>query len=123
VKGSKGQISLTEFTQLPTKVLKDFEVTNKASKGILVGNGLCEQEPTARLGNKVFSPHTLEAAKTNSAVLINSVDLYSVACGVIAGEITNLVEIRDKILATSGYIDLLQFCKTTTFSKKNQTPA
>jgi hypothetical protein len=123
VKGSKGQISLTEFTALPTKVLKDFEVTKKPSKGILVGNGLCEQEPRARLGNKVFSPHTLEAAKTTSAVLINSVELYAVACGVMTGEITTLAELREKILATNGYIDLLQFCKTTPFSKKDQTTA
>jgi hypothetical protein len=115
VKGSRGQIALTEFTALPTKVLKDFEVTNRSSKGILVGNGLCEKEPRARLGNKVFSPHTLEAAKTTSAVLINSEELYALACSVVRGEVTKLAEIREKILATNGYIDLLQFCKTTPF--------
>ena len=112
IKGLKNQTSLKEFSGLPIKVLKDFELTGSSSKGILVANGFCEDPPGTRTGDKIFSPHVIEAAKGNSVALINAVELYAVVCGVMLGEITDLEQIREKIISTSGYVDLFSFCKT-----------
>lgn len=116
IKGSKNQIAFSEFSPLPIKVLKDAEISGSSSKGILIGNGRCEQPPWDRTGEDVFSPHVLQAAKDNSIALVNSVELYAVVCGVMAGSIGDSVPIREKILAGSGHVDLLPFCKTLPFA-------
>ena len=41
-KGSKNVIAQSEFSPFVTKILADSDVSNIFSKGILVGNGLCE---------------------------------------------------------------------------------
>jgi hypothetical protein len=112
VKGSKKQIGLDEFSPFIPKILADLKATGHQSKGILVGNGLCESPPKDRLGEKVFSPHVLEAAKTQSIALINSVELYRVVCGILAGQIQSqhLELMREKILKTSGFVSLLEYC-------------
>jgi len=50
------------------------------------------------LGDKVFSGHVLEAAKTQSIALINSVELYGIVCGVLSGRIKpeDFEHIREK---------------------------
>lgn len=87
IKGSKKQIALDEFSPFIPKILADLKSKGYQSKGILIGNGLCEALPKDRLGEKVFSPHVLEAAKTQSIALINSIELYCVVCGILAGQI------------------------------------
>ncbi len=62
VKGSKNQIALDEFSPFVVKLLEDFKHKGAMSKGILVGNGLCEEVPNNRLGERVFSPHVLGAS-------------------------------------------------------------
>ena len=110
IKGSKKQISLDEYSKLIPKVLSDIEIKSYQSKGILVGNGLCETRPQDRLGEKVFAPHVVEAAKTQSIALVNSVELYCVVCGVLSGQIQDLERIREKILSTSRFVSLLEYC-------------
>jgi hypothetical protein len=111
VKGSKKQIALDEFSPFIPKILGDLEATGYASKGILIGNGLCEAPPETRLGENVFSPHVLEAATRQSVALINAVELYCILCGVLSGNITNLEAIREAILTTNGFVSLRQFCR------------
>lgn len=94
IKGSKNQIVLDEFAPFPTKILAEFQASKMRSKGIMIGNGLCLKPPGERLGNVVFSPHALEAAKSNSVALVNSVELYAVVCGVLDGNIKDLESIR-----------------------------
>ena len=117
VKGSKKQIGLDELSPFIPKILADLNVKGHPSKGILIGNGLCETKPTDRLGEKVFSPHSLTAAKTQSIALVNSVELYVAVCGVLSGEVKNLnlEHMREKILSTSGFASLLEFCKEPPF--------
>ena len=115
VKGSKKQIPLDEFAPLPSKLLADYQSTGKPSKGILLGNGLSEEMPSARLGNRVFSPHVLEAARRNSVALVNSVELYWLITGVISGGVTDLSAIRELILTTNGYVDLRPHCSRSPF--------
>lgn len=112
IKGSKKQISLEEFSKLSPKVMADLEAKNYQSKGILIGNGLCETPPQDRLGEKMFAPHVISAAKTQSIVLINSVELYCVVCGVLSGKIRaeDFERIREKILSTNRCVSLLEFC-------------
>src|SRR5205807_9606565 len=106
VKGSKNQIGLDEFSSFVPKILADFQAQGCQSKGIFVGNGLCERRPQERLGAAVFSPHVVEAAKTSSVALVSSVELYSLICNVLSGEVTDFEPIRAKILATNGFTDL-----------------
>jgi hypothetical protein len=115
VKGSKKQIALGEFSPFVPKILADFQASGCASKGILIGNGLCEGHPQDRLGEKVFSPHVLQAAKTQSIALVNSVELYCVICGVLSGDIVQLDVIREAILTTNGLVNLRQFCREFPF--------
>jgi hypothetical protein len=110
IKGSKKQISLDEYSKLIPKLLSDLENKGYPSKGILVGNGLCETQPQDRLGEKVFAPHVVDSAKTQSIALVNSVELYCVVCGVLSGQIQDLERIREKILNTSGFVSLLEYC-------------
>ncbi len=114
-KGSKNQISFEEFSKFVPKLLEDFRQSGVESKGIFVGNGFCEKLPANRLGETLFSSHVLQAAKTHSVVLVSSVELYWVVCGVLAGEIKDLESIRESILGTSGYIDLRLFCGMSPF--------
>ena len=60
--------------------------------------------PKTALVKKVFSFHTLEAAKAHSIALVNSVDLYCIVCGVLSGQIKtqDLEHMREKILHTNG---------------------
>jgi hypothetical protein len=111
VKGSKNVIKFDEYSPLVVKIIQDFEMKQKQSKGVLVGNGLCEQSPETRLGDKVFAPHVVEAAITNSVALINSAELYWLLCEVMGEKITNLEAVRETILKTRGYVDLPSFCK------------
>jgi hypothetical protein len=83
-----------------------------------VGNGLCLERPEKRLGSGVFSSHVLEAAKTNSVALVNTVELYAVLCVVLAGEKLDLPTIRERILTTNGYVDLREFLVNPPFPMK-----
>ena len=117
VKGSKNQIPLDEFGTFNTKLLADFQATGVHKKGIFVGNGLCLEKPETRLGERVFSPHVLEAAKRNSVALVNSVELYAVVCNVLDGLITDLAAVREHILNANGYADLRGFIKKSPFKE------
>lgn len=110
IKGSRKQIALDDFSPLLNKLLADLQNSSKASKGILVGNGLCEDEPSSRLGESIFSAHVLDAARRSSVVLLNSVELYWLVTGVLSGEIKDIGSIRESILATNGYLDLRPYC-------------
>ncbi len=116
IKGSKKQIVLDEFSPFIPKVLADLGATGYPSKGILIGNGLCEGNPKDRLDVKVFSTHVLDAAKTQSIALVNSVELYCVLCNILSGKIQNLDVIREKILTTNGFVSLLPFCQESPFT-------
>jgi hypothetical protein len=118
IKGSKNQIGLPEVGPFPTKILADLEASKFQSKGVLVGNGLCLEPPQKRLGKAVFSQHALDAAKTNSIALVNSVDLYAVICGIFDGGIKDLDAVRETILTASGYADLSRFVTTSPFFAK-----
>ena len=109
VKGSKNLIAQSEFSPFVIKMLADAEVSKKYSKGILVGNGLCETEPTQRLGDSVFSPHVLDGARRNSVALINSVELYWLCCALLRGDSVDKNAVREAILTGNGYVDLKPF--------------
>jgi hypothetical protein len=115
VKGSKKQIGLDEFSPFIPKILADLGASGRQSKGILIGNGLCETVPSSRVGEKMFSPHVLEAAKSQSIALVNSVDLYCVLSGVLSGEIKDPGPIRERILTTSGFVPLVDCCRGLPF--------
>ena len=115
VKGSKNQIAQSEFSPFVTKILADVEVSNKYSKGILVGNGLCEIEPGKRLGDSVFSPHVLDGAKRSSVALINSIELYWLCCALLRGDSVDKNAVREAILTGNGYVDLKPFSGQPTF--------
>jgi hypothetical protein len=93
----------------------DLQMSGCASKGILVGNGLCEGPPKGRLGGSVFSPHVLQVARTHSIALVDSIELYVVVCGILRGDITELEPIREKMLGTNGFVDLLPFARNSPF--------
>ena len=113
IKGSKKQIALDEYSPFVPKILADFKAKGTQSKGILVGNGLCEMPPRDRLGEKVFSPHVLEAAKTQSVALVNTIELYCVVSGALSGKVKTqeLEQIREKVLNTNGFASLIEYCK------------
>jgi hypothetical protein len=113
IKGSKKQIALDEYSPFIPKLLADFKAKGTQSKGILIGNGLCETPAKDRLGEKVFSPHVLEASKTQSIALVNTVELYCVVSGILAGRIKppDLEQIRERILKANGFASLTEFCQ------------
>jgi hypothetical protein len=117
VKGSKKQIALDEFSPFVVKILADHQATNVISKGILVGNGLCETAPEDRLGDAIFSPHVLDGAKRNSVALINSVELYWVCCTLLDGAALDRQAVREAILGGNGYVDLKPFCGKSPWRK------
>lgn len=117
VKGSKKQIALNEFSPFVVKILADHQATNVMSKGMLVGNGLCETEPEGRPGDAVFSRHVLDAAKANSVALINSVELYWLCCTILEGVKLDRDTIRAAILSGNGYVDLRPFCGESPWRK------
>jgi hypothetical protein len=110
IKGSKKQIGFDEFSPFVVKLLADHKATNVMSKGLLVGNGLCEDSPSKRLGDVVFTPHVLKAASGNSVALINSVELYWLCCVLQSGGTVDLDAVRAAILNANGYADLKHFC-------------
>lgn len=115
VKGSKNQIAQSEFSPFVTKIHAEAEVSKKYSKGILVGNGLCETEPGTRLGDSVFTRHVLDGARISSVALINSVELYWLCCAMLRGDAVDKSTVREAILTTSGYVDLKPFCGAPLF--------
>jgi|SRR5271157_287199 len=115
VKGSKKQVSLDEFSPFAIKILTDFEAKKLHSKGLFVANGLCETLPKERSGPEVFSPHVLEAARTHSVALVNSVQLYWAICELLSGKLTDTEAVRETILAGNGYVDLRQFFRDSPF--------
>jgi hypothetical protein len=119
VKGSRKQVSLEEFSPFVTKILADFEAKKFHSKGVLVGNGLCDTPPKERLGAEVFSPHVLDAAKRHSVALVNSVQLYWAICELLSGKLTDTQAIREAILAADGYVDLRQFFRGSILVKQS----
>jgi len=110
VRGSNRQISREELEEFVSKLLVDLERTNIPSKGILIGNGFCEDTPTRRLGATVFSAEVLKAAERCSVALVNSVELYCIVCSSLSRQLADLEAIRKKIFETSGYVDLRVFC-------------
>jgi hypothetical protein len=122
IKGSKKQIGLDEFSPFIPKVLADLNAKGHQSKGILIGNGLCETAPKDRLGDKAFSGHVLEAAKTQSIALINSIELYGIVCGVLSGRIKpeDFEHMREKALNTNGFVSLLEYCRDLSSSSSEK---
>jgi len=114
-KGSKNVIAQSEFSPFMTKILADSDVSNIFSKGILVGNGLCETEPGSRLGDQVFSSHVLQGAKRHSVALINSVELYWLCCALFRADAVDKNAVRETILTTNGYVDLKPFSGKSPF--------
>ena len=114
-KGSKNQIAQSEFSSFVTKILADADVKKKYSKGMFVGNGMCQNEPGKRLGEAVFSPHVLDGAKLNSVALVNSVELYWLCCALLRGDLVDKSKVREAILATNGYVDLKPFSGESPF--------
>jgi hypothetical protein len=110
VRGSNRQISREELEEFVQELLADLERTNIHSKGILIGNGFCEDTPTRRLGATVFSAEVLKAAERCSVALVNSVELYCIVCSALSKQLAGLEAIRKKIFETSGYVDLRVFC-------------
>jgi hypothetical protein len=119
VKGSKNQIVQSEFSPFVTKILADSEISDKFSKGILVGNGLCESNPSGRLGDAVFSAHVLDGAKRHSVALINSVELYWLCCALLRDDTVDKAAVRETILGGNGYVDLKLFCGDPIFTGIN----
>ena len=122
VKGSKNVIAQSEFSSFVTKVLADADVSNTFSKGIFVGNGLCESEPANRLGDTVFSGHVLDGAKRHSVSLVNSVELYWLCCAILRGDVTDKAAVRETILSCNGYVDLKLFCGESVFTSAAGCP-
>ncbi len=120
VKGSRNQISQSEFSPFVTKILADSDVSKTFSKGILVGNGLCETEPLGRLGEAVFSQHVLDGAGRHSVALINSVELYWLCCALLRGDLVDKGAVREAILNGNGYVDLKSFCGEPVFAAKDK---
>lgn len=120
VKGSKNQILQSEFSPFVTKILADSEVSSKFSKGILVGNGLCETEPSGRLGDAVFSSHVLDGAKRHSVALVNAVELYWLCCALLRGDAVDKAAVREAILNGNGYVDLKSFCGDPIFAGRGE---
>jgi hypothetical protein len=116
-KGSKNQIAQSEFSPLVIKLLADSELSHQFSKGMLVGNGLCETEAGSRLGDTVFTPHVLDGAKRNSVALINSVELYWLCCALLRGDNVDKNAVREAILTGNGYVDLKPFAGSSPFGK------
>jgi hypothetical protein len=110
VKGSKKQIGLDELSPFVVKIIADHQVSNTVSKGILIGNGLCETRPETRLGDAVFSSHALEGSRRNSVALINSTELYWLCCTLLRGDQVDKSALRELILDGNGYVDLKPFC-------------
>jgi len=69
----------------------------------------------------VFSPHVLDASKRHSVALVNSGELYWVICELLSGAISDCAPIREKILASSGYVDLRKFCKKSPFATRERS--
>jgi len=115
VKGSKNQIVQSEFSPFVTKILADSDIKKAFSKGILVGNGLCETEPIQRLGDSVFSQHVIEGAKRHSVALVNSVELFWLCCALLRGDTVDRAAVREAILAGSGYVDLRPYAGKSPF--------
>jgi hypothetical protein len=116
IKGSKNQVSLDEFSPFVIKLLADFNSKGIHSKGIFIANGRCLESPQERLGEAIFSPHVLEAARTHSVALVNSVELYCVICELLNGEACDLPAMRERILIANGYANLTSFLKKVPFS-------
>jgi hypothetical protein len=116
-KGSKNHIVQSEFSPLVIKLLADSDVSHSFSKGILVGNGLCETEAGSRLGDTVFSPHVLDGAKRNSVALVNSVELYWLCCALLRGDNVDKNAVREAILTGNGYVDLKPFSGASPFAQ------
>lgn len=115
VKGSKNQISQSEFSPFITKIVADADIKGVYSKGIFVGNGLCEADPSTRLGDSVFSKHVVEGAKRHSIALLNSVELFWLCCTQMRGDIVDKNAVRETILTGNGYVDLKQFSGASPF--------
>jgi len=115
VKGSKNQITQSEFSPFVTKIMADAEIKGDYGKGILVGNGLCETEPGKRAGDSVFSKHVLEGAKRHSIALVNSVELYWLCCALLRGDAVDKNAVREAVLAQNGYVDLKRFSGESPF--------
>ncbi len=116
VAGSNGQITYSEFAAFAEMLARTTECAGSPHKAIFVGNGFCQSSPSSRLGTSVFSAKVLEGAKEYSVALVNSVELYSVVCGVLSRKQSDLGAIRETILGTSGYVDLKIFCDNPSFS-------
>ncbi len=117
VKGSKKQILLEEFSPFVVKIVADHQATGVISKGILVGNGLCETSPENRLGDAIFSPHVLDGSRRNSIALVNSAELYWLCCTLLDGATLDRNAIREAILTGNGYVDLKLFCGKSPWRK------
>jgi len=117
IKGSKKQIVLDEFAPFVTKLLADLRSTGIQSKGILIGNGLCELPPAKRLGSATFSAHVKDAASQHSIALVSSVELYCIVCALLGKEEVDAKAIREAVLTTKGYVDLGRFCSELPFKK------
>ena len=115
VKGSRNPIVQSGFSPFVTKILADAEIKKNFSKGILVGNGLCEKEPGTRLGDSVFSPHVLEGTKRHSVALVNSVELYWLCCALLRGDSIDKSAAREAIFTGNGYVDLKPFSGQSPF--------
>lgn len=123
VKGSKNQISQSEFSSFVTKIVVDAEVNNGYGKGILVGNGLCESEPGGRIGNAVFTGHVIDGATRHSIALVNSVELYWLCCALLRGDKIDKDAVREVILTTNGYVDLKPFCGEPLWTATPKAPS
>jgi len=102
VEGSKGQIDVQKYRQLLAYCEQERVDKGHKVKGLLIGNGLCEQNPKER--GEQFSPQTIRGCESQKFCYMTTYTLYVIVESILANRTDEALkeQIKEKILGTEG---------------------
>jgi len=100
--GSKGQIDVKKYRQLLAYCEQERVDKEHKVKGLLIGNGLCEQNPKER--GEQFSPQTIRGCESQKFCYMTTYTLYEILERILANKTDEALkkQIMQKILETAG---------------------
>ena len=107
VEGSESAVSIVKFRQLLNYVV-DETLEGRHHKGILIGNGFRNEEPSQR--GVQFTEKVLEASKIHSVCLIPATELFKAVVAILEAPNPTVLRkaLRSSIFSTSGLWEYTQ---------------
>jgi len=106
VEGSRGQIDVQKYRQLLDYYNQEHVMKGRDAKGLLIGNGFCEEDPEKR--GEQFTEETIRGCKSQRFCYMTTYTLYKAVDRILATSHNESLkaELKENIIKADGEFEL-----------------